>query len=94
MKWVHRFFALLTIGPFILWGLLIAATIILAIGFDCRIDEGNIYPCEVMGRDIGRMANLIGFFASWGLMLFATFSMVMGMVWALVALIALIAKKL
>ena len=93
MKWVHRIFAILTFGPIVMWLLALASVMYLGFIAGCRIDEGNIHPCTHLGLELGRLANTLGFFASWGVILFGAFSMIAGFVWGVTALIVHLARR-
>ncbi|WP_425049665.1 hypothetical protein [Psychromarinibacter sp. S121] len=88
MRWVHRIFAFLTIGPWVVWLGWIALALGLGYFGGCRIDEGGIHPCTVAGREVGELAYTAGFWAAWGVLLIGPFSFAVGLTWAMTAFVA------
>ena len=82
---VHRIFALLVVGPILLW--LGAAAVVLTLGnlFGCEINEGYANPCLVAGTDWGDTAYSLGLFAAWGPLFLAPVVTGAAMLWGLFA---------
>ncbi len=93
MRWVHWIFAVLTLGPLVVWGLAIAGTMILGFWFGCRIDEGGSHPCDVWGRDVGDAAVIMGLYAAWGPLIVGPISFGFGFLWAIFTIACRILRK-
>ena len=77
MRWVHRIFAILTIGPIVLWLAAVAGVILLGGVFNYNINEGGVQPCLVVGRDL--VAGPVAICA--------------GILWAMVAIVARLNRR-
>ena len=88
MRWVHRIFAVLTLGPVVLWLLAIGTIILLGVAGGCRIDEGSVHPCRVLGLEVGEAAYTIGILAAWGPLLIGPICLLAGLLWVTITLIA------
>lgn len=86
-RWVHKVFAVLTMGPVALWLISIAVTLSLGKFGGCVIHEGFANPCVLAGRDWGETAYAVGVFAAWGPLIFAPYVVVAGFGWVAVAVI-------
>jgi len=86
MRWLHRTLGTLTIGPWVVWAACVAGVLVLGLGFGCNIDEGNVHPCVVAGRDVGDFAYTLGFLAAWGVLILGPISLGAGVLWALATL--------
>ena len=80
-------FATLTVGPLLLWLGLLVAVMVLSGLFGCQIDDGGVYPCTVLGAEIGRSAAILGIWATWAPMFLGPIVVLSGLAWGLVALI-------
>ncbi len=90
---MNRLFALLTFGPLVLWvGCFIAVIALSGLG-GCAIDEGNIHPCMVMGRDVGELAATLGIYAAWGPLIFGPFTIGAGMIWGIYAIVRALVRR-
>ncbi|MAQ82125.1 hypothetical protein [Psychromarinibacter halotolerans] len=88
MKWVHRIFAILTLGPWVVWLAWVALALGLSYFGGCRIDESGVHPCTVAGREAGELAYTAGFWSAWGVMLIGPFSFGFGLTWAMATFVA------
>ncbi len=85
MKWMHRVFAVTTLGRTVIWLLCIAATLLLGTVFDCRFNESGAQACVVAGRDAGDFAYTMGMLSSWGVIFFAYVIIMSGITWTIFA---------
>ncbi|MBZ0124373.1 MAG: hypothetical protein K8F31_10870 [Roseovarius sp.] len=86
-RWITRLFILTTFGPVLVWAGCAGAVLWLSGPAGCRIDEAGVYPCTVLGRDIGETAAMMGVLAAWGPLLFGPAVLVSGGAWALYTVI-------
>ncbi|PKP69340.1 MAG: hypothetical protein CVT82_11465 [Alphaproteobacteria bacterium HGW-Alphaproteobacteria-4] len=63
----NRIFRRLVLAPFVIWGAAYTFILLLALK-GCRLDEASVYPCVILGRDIGGFADGVGSFVAWGLL--------------------------
>jgi len=90
---VHRLFALLVLGPILLWLGAVASVLTLGNLFGCDINEGSAAPCIVAGTDLGETAYTLGIFAAWGPLFLAPVVMGAAMLWALFAAVRAILRR-
>ena len=83
---VHWVFAVLTIGPLLIFVLSIAGTLAL-MGEPCGITPDAPNPCQILGIETRGMTSIMGFFAAWGALLLIPASMAFAVLWAIFALI-------
>lgn len=86
-RWINRFFAFMTLLPVLVWLGCVLGVLILGSLYGCRIDEAGAYPCDVLGRDVGETAAMLGVLAAWGPLIFGPFVLASGAAWGLFALI-------
>ena len=87
MRWIYLLFKIATFGPILFWIGSFVAVIVLSGGFGCKINEGNVHPCIVLGQDIGDFAYMAGFYAAWGLLIIGPIVMIAAALWLLTALL-------
>lgn len=85
MRTMNRLFLALILAPAVLWGLALAAVLVLGGVAGCRIDESSVNPCVVAGLDLSRTAYRLGVTVAWGFFLIAPAMMATGLCWAAVA---------
>lgn len=90
---IHLFFALLVIGPILIWLGAAAGALTLANAFGCTIHEGFANPCLVAGTDWGEAAYTLGLLAAWGPLIFAPVVMGAAMLWALFAAVRALLRR-
>ena len=90
---MNRIFAILTFGPILIWAGCFALVKTLGSAAGCRIDEAEVHPCLIMGRDFGQTAATAGLFATWGSLIFGRFVLGAGILWALVAGVRAILRR-
>lgn len=90
---IHLVFALLVIGPILLWLGAVGVTLTLAHAFDCTIHEGFANPCRIAGADWGEAAYTLGVFAAWGPLLLAPVVIGAAALWALFALLRVLLRR-
>jgi len=84
---IHLVFALLVIGPILIWLGAAAGVLTLANGFGCTIHEGFATPCLIAGTDWGEAAYTLGLLAAWGPLIFAPVVIGSAALWGLFALV-------
>jgi len=94
MTWIHRILGSATLLAALAWPAAMAATLLLGSLGGCRIDEGGIYPCVVLGRDIGELAATLGVLAAWGSMIFIPLTFALAGLWLAITLIAALIRRL
>lgn len=94
MTWVHHILGSATLLAALAWPAAMAATLLLGSLGGCRIDEGGVYPCVILGRDIGDLAATLGIFAAWGSMIFIPLALGLAGLWLAITLIAALIRRL
>lgn len=94
MRRTNRIFAFLMAAPILIWLLSLIAMFLLGYVFGCKVNEGYVQTCKVFGIELGESIYSFGIFAAWGPLMFGPIVVGTGLLWALVALIATIRKRL
>jgi hypothetical protein len=88
MKWALAIIVLFAASPLV--SLILA--ILIAAPFGCRLDEGSVYPCVILGVDFGTLLYVMSV-SAWFVMFTVPFAGLALIVWLVVLLSVLFVRR-